>query len=1048
MLPRQASLKTLGKISQSLPFWVLLVGAALSLAAFKMLRDAESDRLTLEFKRGADAVGRLVERTLVEQEAVLHTLRILFNNSAGVSRQQFSDAATELINRHVGVQSLEWVPRVKASERAEYEQRAREAGLTDFQFTERASLTEVRRAADASEYFPVYYLEPYAPNKRALGFNLRTGITWPALLDAAEKDTLTASGRVPLLDNRSHPSYGYIMQIPVYEKTGLTNPVDRINGLRGYILAVFRIEDILDDLLDRQGQPGFDVLFLDQSAQPSAKFLHYYPSRLDPDRSSKATSAEQFTNGLYQQIQITLAARTWNLLIRPSPKWIKMQPRGYAPIVLIASLLFSGMLAGYMHNLAQRTRVIKHEVTERTAELTAAKLELEKDIQRRTEVESALHASDERYRSFVAHSSEGIYRLEFTAPLSTKFPVQKQIEHIFDYAVVAECNDSLAYRYGYGKASDFVGTRLDQVLNRHSPNAIDFYRSFVTNGFRLVELETSEIDNHGKQRFFVHNLVGLLHDGQVVRAWGTQREITERKLSELRLQESEARLQAILDASPLVVFLKDLEGRYLLINRQFEKTIRMSRDQVIGRNDVELYGTHKAKSYQKSDLQIISLGLPLNFEDSVITGDEQKVFLVHKFPLRDISGHIYAICGLGTDLTEQKRAAEEKNSMEIRLRETQRLESLGVLAGGIAHDFNNLLTAILGNATLARLDMLPGSRAHASLDAIEQTALNAAGLCQQMLAYSGKGRFSIQQIDLGALISETTKLLHVSISKKAVLNLELGQNLPTVLADATQIRQIIMNLVINASDAIGDNPGRINLTTGLIRPIDDFFEKFPLVPDKSSDAYVFIQIADSGCGMSTETMARIFDPFFTTKFSGRGLGLAATLGILRGHHGAINVVSNLGEGTTFTIYLPAAGPSTLPMSGISTDLAPRWQGKGTLLIIDDEEAVRLVASRLVEKFGFTALTAADGEKGVSLLKQHGEAITAAMLDLTMPGLSGRETLEALRTINPNLRILIMSGYSQDTSIEERSNQLFVQKPFTMETLRTRLRALFEPELSS
>ncbi len=260
---------------------------------------------------------------------------------------------------------------------------------------------------------------------------------------------------------------------------------------------------------------------------------------------------------------------------------------------------------------------------------------------------------------------------------------------------------------------------------------------------------------------------------------------------------------------------------------------------------------------------------------------------------------------IGRDVTEEKLIADENRKIETQMLHVQKLESLGVMAGGIAHDFNNILTAILGNAELALRQIFPDSGAHAHLRNIEISARRAADLARQMLAYSGKGFFVIEQLDVNAIITEMSRMLDVSISKKATMHLNLAPDLPSVRVDTTQIRQVIMNLVINASEAIGDQSGDITITTGMQKCDEAFLSELWLNDKLEGGPYVYCEVADTGCGMDRDTIDKIFDPFFTTKFTGRGLGMAAVLGIVRGHKGTIKVCSEQGKGSNFKVFLPA-----------------------------------------------------------------------------------------------------------------------------------------------
>jgi signal transduction histidine kinase/CheY-like chemotaxis protein len=397
-------------------------------------------------------------------------------------------------------------------------------------------------------------------------------------------------------------------------------------------------------------------------------------------------------------------------------------------------------------------------------------------------------------------------------------------------------------------------------------------------------------------------------------------------------------------------------------------------------------------------------------------------------PERDAAGNTVWY-GFICDVTESRR-------LETKLVESAKLESLGVLAGGIAHDFNNLLTGILGNASLARQELPPSSLGQPMLDQIETAARRAADLCKQMLAYSGKGRFVVQRLDLNKLIEDTTHLLNISIAKNCVLRFNLARDLPAIKADATQLRQVIMNLVINGSEAIGNRSGVLALNTGVARVDAEYLRGFRPDASPAHGDYVFVEVSDNGCGMDPATLSKIFDPFFTTKFTGRGLGLAAVLGIVRGHKGGLKVYSEPGKGTTFKLFFPVA--SGQPQDSVSPFPAPLpFKGTGTVLVVDDEETVRAVAARMLERLGFAVLTANDGREGMEKFRADPARFTLVLLDLTMPHLDGEETFRQMRLLNPSVRVILTSGFNQQEAVNRFTGKGlagFIQKPFELGSL--------------
>ncbi|HET9221518.1 MAG TPA: GAF domain-containing protein [Roseiflexaceae bacterium] len=406
------------------------------------------------------------------------------------------------------------------------------------------------------------------------------------------------------------------------------------------------------------------------------------------------------------------------------------------------------------------------------------------------------------------------------------------------------------------------------------------------------------------------------------------------------------------------------------------------------------------------------------------------------------------------DVTERKRVEAERLAFERRLLETQKLESLGVLAGGIAHDFNNLLMGVLGNASLALLDLPAQSPAEYSIRQIESAARRAAELTRQMLAYAGKGQFVVQAIDLNAIVEEMSRLAQVSFGTGVSLQRNLDRYLPHVQADAAQMRQVVMNLVINASEAIGDARGTITLTTGVRQLTNAYLTTTYLAPDLPSGSYAYLEVTDAGCGMDAATLARIFEPFFTTRFTGRGLGLSAVLGIVRGHRGALQVQSEPGSGTTFTVFIPTTEDrgSKIEDRNVSADetpssiLDPRSSNQssvvGRVLVIEDDPSIRALAARMLKRFGYDVLIADDGYAGVAAFSAQPDAIDCVLLDMNMPNMDGAQTLQEIQRIRPGARVVLMSGHDEQEIASQFAGQTLasvLSKPFSPAVLREHMR---------
>ncbi len=385
----------------------------------------------------------------------------------------------------------------------------------------------------------------------------------------------------------------------------------------------------------------------------------------------------------------------------------------------------------------------------------------------------------------------------------------------------------------------------------------------------------------------------------------------------------------------------------------------------------------------------------------------------------------------------------EQRRLEARFQQAQKLESLGVLAGGIAHDFNNLLMGVLGTASLAQLEEdIPESVA-LQLEEIERSARKSADLTTQLLAYAGKGKFTEHPIDLSELESELEDLLRVSIGPNVKIIREFEPELPTVEGNPTQLQQVVMNLLINASDAMGERGGRIHVrlrsgpytTQELIRDSQG-------LDDPPSGEYVLLEVEDEGPGMDSVALSRCFEPFYTTKFTGRGLGLAAVVGIVRAHHGVIRLWSRPGQGARFSIFLPVSGGPVRPRPRVERAKTLKT-GSGHLLVIDDDDSVRQLVDRMLRRCGYEVTVAGSGEEGLDIFRERSDQFRAVLVDMEMPGLSGVETGAALRKGDSSVPVILTSGYSDDLLREGDGFVGFIQKPYRIEELSNQLATLLE-----
>jgi PAS domain S-box-containing protein len=518
--------------------------------------------------------------------------------------------------------------------------------------------------------------------------------------------------------------------------------------------------------------------------------------------------------------------------------------------------------------------------------------------------------------------------------------------------------------------------------------------------------------------------------GTPLRMLGVNMDITDRKRAEAALRESEERFRTMADTAPVMICASGPDKLATFFNKGWLQFTGRSMEQELGFGWVE--GIHPddreralaAYTASCDARRICRIEYRLRRAD----GEDRTVLCtgVPRFQPDGIFAGYIATC---IDLTDLKRAQEEALAR-------QKLESLGVLAGGIAHDFNNLLGSILADSELLLADLAAGSPSHNGATRIKAVSIRAAEIVRELMAYAGEENALFESVGLSTLVGEMIQLLNVSISKRAVLKIDLPASLPPIRANAAQLRQVVMNLITNASEALGECEGSIFVGMRQVR----FGEGL--------DPYISLEVADTGCGMTEETQSRIFDPFFTTKFAGRGLGLAAVQGIIRSHGGTINVTSTPGQGTRFEILFPcllhlAPGPRDIVRPTVPQSVSPA----ATVLLVEDEESLRSAISTMLRRSGYRVIEAGDGRTAVDLFRAREAEIDVVLLDLTLPRVSGREVFNELRGIRPGVRVILTTAYSRDnamTALGPHQPWLFIRKPYEFRELTRLLQTACSP----
>jgi PAS domain S-box-containing protein len=517
-------------------------------------------------------------------------------------------------------------------------------------------------------------------------------------------------------------------------------------------------------------------------------------------------------------------------------------------------------------------------------------------------------------------------------------------------------------------------------------------------------------------------------------------EVREEQLlaAESALRESEVKYRSMFENATEGVYQTSADGKIVSANPALVQMLGYESEAELKKLDVaeDLYVSAEERSRYSRELR--EAGKMREMEITLKRKDGQQIVALDSARvIRDDQGDVVGYWGVLTDITGRKRDETERRRLDARVRDAQKLESLSILAGGVAHDFNNLLMGVLGNAELALLDIPEESRARESVEKIRTSALRAADLARQMLAFSGKGRFVVGSIGLSEVISEMEQLIKSSVSTDALIEYHLDVDMPAVSADVTQIRQLVLNLVSNACEALEKKGGLVVLSTGTLECTEEYLSSTEIGGSCSAGTYAFLEVSDTGTGMDEATVGKMFDPFFTTKFTGRGLGLAAVSGIVRGHHGAITVDSEPGKGTKVRVMLPVStGRRSTPSAGVRKVEPGAGDGR-IVLLVDDDASVLDVGTRMLETAGFRVITASDGHDALHAFEEHSTEIDCVVLDLTMPGMGGEDTFEELRRRQCTVPVILGSGYFHadlNAQFEDKGFAAVLQKPYRRDHL--------------
>jgi PAS domain S-box-containing protein len=651
--------------------------------------------------------------------------------------------------------------------------------------------------------------------------------------------------------------------------------------------------------------------------------------------------------------------------------------------------------------------------------------------------------SREQYRFFFEQIADGVWRAELDPPLPIDAGEAEQIRHCATAARLVECNDAMLRMYGCEHPSQLIGTRLGDTFDLEDPRSTEFFRGFLRGGYRASDLESFECDRRGQPRWFLNNLVGVVEDGRLTGIWGTQRDITERKAAEEAVRAARNELAALVHASPLPIVGLRPTGEVVSWNRAAETVFGWTRDETLGRR-LPTVPEDKQEEFDRLLAQGVS-GHPFTgFETRRVRRDGTPLDVsISTAPLYDAEGKPAGLVAIYTDITGRRRAEEELRQSQEELRQAQKMEAVGRLAGGIAHDFNNLLTAILSYSEMLLAELPPGDAMREDLEQIHQAGSRASELTNQLLAFSRRQLLQLRSVNLNGVVLAVDRILRRLIGEDIELRTVLAPDLRTTRADAGQLEQVLLNLAVNSRDAMPAG-GRLTIGTANVEVGEGAAARWGRL---QPGAYVTLTVRDTGTGMAPEVQERIFEPFFTTKEQGRGtgLGLSTVYGIVKQVGGDIFVSSAPGQGSAFTIYLPASDDASTPADSPAPS-APVRGAAETILLVEDEQVVRNLTREILVRNGYAVLEASDGLDALRAARAHTGIIHLMLTDVVMPRMSGRELVEQIRPVRPEMRVLYVSGYSEEAIASQGQLTPGVEllpKPFTPGLLTAKIREILD-----
>ena len=976
------------------PRVLLFVG--LTLTAFGTIytiTDIEADAKR-DFHFACNEIQLKIDARMKAHAQILRSAAAVFNTMDKVSREEWKTfTMDQKIEQYLpGIQGIGFSLMIPRELLIQHTQEIRNQGFPDY---------TIKPEGDRQSYSSIVFLEPFSGrNLRAFGYDMFSEpVRRKAMEEARDHDVAALSGKVTLVQETDQDlQAGALMYVPVYRKGMAVDTVaHRRAALYGWVYSPYRMNDLMTGILverDPTVEGRIHLQIFDSEDFSSGSLLY----------DSKSQEKLKMDNGtrLSQQVTLSLHNHPWHLRFTQTDKhWQYGRILGVFFGGTVISLLLFWLIVSI-----QNTQLKSQQLAD---ELTVD-----------------LRESEEKYR--IIFNNE-IYAI-----------------CIFDLETLKllDVNDAYSKMYGYTREEIISGMTIHNfTAERQVSDAAT--KQAIKEGTIYIPLRY-----HRKKdgTVFPVEIVGgpYTWKGQKV-MFALAHDITDRKASEDALITSEKRLQSIINVSPMPMAVNDRKQRVSFLNPAFFQTFGYSLEDIPdlahwwpqAYPDVE-YRQKVADAWQAELERSTQAGAPFSPQEVTVRCKDgsSKTVLVSatSFSENIEDNHLVVFY----DITERKQAEEQSAKLEALNGQIQKAESLSTMAGSVAHHLNNKLGVVIGNLEMALYDLSLGADLHKKLTAAMQGALMAAEVGGLMLTYLGQKTGKRIPLDLSATCRKHLPLVQAAAPKDLILNTNLPIVGPTIRANDDQLQQLLTNLVTNAWEAVGEKKGSVNLLVKAVSQTDiPTAHRFPVDWQPQDPAYACLEVSDTGCGITEENFDRLFDPFFSTKFTGRGLGLPVVLGIVRAHDGVITVESE-GYGSIFRVFLPLSAEKIPPQLGKSSQSFTR-EGSGTVLLIDDDEMIRDMVKTMIMHLGYTVLSAKDGIEAMEMFAQHQDAIRCVVSDVTMPRMSGWETLVALRKLSPGIPVILCSGYDEAQVLigdHPESPQAFLHKPYQMVQLRDAL----------